>query len=189
MSGRRERRIGHGWRWAVAILAFFLLGTSRPLESKELVAAAGTAPPGLTIVTPARAVFGENVNNQGCCSRQWADLALKIDLRNDGTETVRLDQGAAEVLVDGAPHRMSQLTYSVGNDPPQMIPFETYDLAPGETRTVRLLLNAFLPSSAIRSVRRLELRWPAADGMVVATFENLDELDTTTSGPRPGLWY
>jgi hypothetical protein len=184
----RQRR-WERWRWVIVGLAFFLLGTSRPLDSKELTASAGTAPTGLVIVAPAQAVLGENVNNQGCCRGQWADLALKVELANDGAEPVRLEQGAAEVLVDGAPHRMAQITYTVGNDPTTVVPFESYDIAPGETKTVRLLLSAFLPVAAVRSVERIELRWPAGNGTVDCTFENVNAVAATTEGMRPELWY
>jgi len=188
MSARTKRRLDLGLRWALAGAAFFLLGTSRPLDSKTLTAAACEPPAALTIVGPAGAVLGENVNNQGCCNQQWVDLAFKVDLRNDGAVPVHLEQSAAEVLVDGAPHRMAAITYSVGGQT-NVVPLESYDLAPGETKTVRLLLTAFLPRSALGAVERIEVRWPAADGTLACSFEGVAAVPATSDGPRPGLWY
>ena len=190
MTGEHDGR-GRGWswgRWVVAALAFFLLGTSRSLASKELSSDSAETPPGLAAVGPARAVLGENVNNQGCCNQQWTDLAFKVVLRNDGSTPVQLEQSVAEVLVDGAPHRMSPITYSVGGDV-QVLPFEAYDLAPGEDREIRLLLTSFLPASAIRAVERIEVRWPCAAGDLVFRFQGVGAVATTTEGPRPSLWY
>ncbi len=164
-------------RWVILPLLALLLATSKPLATKELTGSAEEIPDGLSITEEPTAVFGENVNNQGCFADQRLDLRVHAHVRNDGDQDVTIREGDAQILIDGREQPLEPHTYSIGGER-SVIPFEDYVIAPGDETEVTVYSYSFMPADDFDTVDRIEVSLPVGDQHLRLVFSEVRSVET-----------
>jgi hypothetical protein len=173
---------------SLVALAVLVMGTSRPLDWKDLRGTLAEAPAGLVAEVPPAAFLGENVNNQGCsCREETLDLLVVARLRNEGAREVRLEERRVVVVVDGRELPLRQGSYSIG-DETHRYELRELVLGPGETGEFRAYSQSFRPRSALTSVDRLEVIVPSGEERLRLVFENVGSVPVQTGSANSNTW-
>ncbi len=165
--------------WLIVLAMMFLVGTSKPLNYKQLTGETVEVPDGISILGEPEAKFGENGNNQGCFSEQVLDLEVELEVRNEGASPVIIEEDDVRIFVDGEEESMSEYQYS-RTGVPRGAAFRVYEIEGGEEAKINLDSTAFMPYAALETTAKIELFVPIGSDELRIVFANVDEAETKT---------
>lgn len=175
----------HGTRaslLAVALLAAGLLtlATSKRLSGKllerpEIRVSSLAAVKGRPLM-----MFSENVNNQGCFSRQVLDFILNLELENLGCEPLMIKVEEVELLVDGKRRKVTAAFFRV-LDQDMSHSAQKSELAAKSRGTLIIKAERILPKSALKSISTVELRVSSYGGWLTVRHKGIEKIPMTDS--------
>lgn len=176
-SRRSAREV---WRLAaqtvlMATAMTLALGTSKVLHGKRLVPPRPELPPAVRLEGQLEAWLRENVNNQGCFSRQWLDFTVQMTLSNTGQDPLTVDPRSTSLTVDGRRFPVETATFTLrgkGAEGTQSSP----TLPGGARGELYVRTSRLLPKSALESVREARLIIPLGRGAIRLAFPAIGEL-------------
>ena len=166
----------------IAVGSVFLLGTSRPLDGKDLSGIVTSSPDSLVVVGPPTALFGENVNNQGCCRSETVDLAVAVVVRNDGPSAIQIREAQCSAMVDGASFLMADLSHGEHLEP------ESFEVALGQTETIELSFYSILPRASLYSADEIQVVIPIGTEELHVLFEGVSSAPVIYDSDHATSW-
>jgi hypothetical protein len=167
----------------LTLAALTCLGTSKSLIGKKLVSPRIQASSGVTVVGKPTAALQENVNNQGCFSRQQIDFALRAEIRNETNAALRVHPDWIEVVVGFEKKQQTIRVLSARFSVPDA---QKKPVGDGKTLGPKAQGKLLLRAPAVFSKKRLkEVRWVRINAdlrgaRLILEFRDINKLKTET---------
>jgi hypothetical protein len=158
----------------VAAFGIVALGSSRPLGSKT-VQGTWNAPTDILAREAPKLVLAEDPNNQGCFTKKELNGMVVLQLQNNQSVPIVIDESVAVFFVDGKAYPARQRHYSVGGTK-KAVPFGTTTIPSAGRGEVILRTQRFLSADDLKRVSTVDVRIPLNSDTLTAHFDRLREV-------------